>query len=271
MISLLRPLAFLLVLTSFMACTSDDTNPLDPDPDPAPEFTTLLLPKKITGINEAYTIDFHYTDSFLLDNFTLKNDTGILQEAKAIYEQERLVTLYNHAPDENSAVSFSYNEDHQIVKIESENTPTISYTYNDKKQVTQSKIDHLLLSKYTFNALGTIEKSELIVTVPGQLMTKTHTYTYDEKNHPFQNTNYNFELNVSELLNYTNLVYVPSHNITKEYTVDPATGIETLLYTYEYQYNEYDYPVRIRKNDAAGTLLEERTYEYEIHQIEIQE
>lgn len=276
MLRFLKPITFAFVLTAFFSCSSDDNNnPGEPDPLPDPETITVLLPKRVVAFEdyfakEEYTIDLNYTEDFLLSGFTLENNKGDKQVTKAEYEDGRLVKFHNNIGDPNSTVIFNYNDNNQLVGMEAAIMPTLHFSYNTNNQVAEASMDQLLVSTYQYNALGNIEQAKIVITAPGQTVVEQRKFTYDNKNTPFKHTNYSFELDASELLSEIDFIYKPIHNILTEESDNGEDAENLYNYTYEYIYNDHDFPTTVRKIIPSGKILEERIYEYEVHVIEVE-
>lgn len=276
MLRFLKPFAFVFVLTAFFSCSSDDNNnPGEPDPLPDPETITVLLPKRVVAFEdyfakEEYTIDLNYTEDFLLSGFTLETSKGDKQETKAEYEEGKLIKFHNNISDPNSTVIFNYNDNNQLVGMEAAIMPTLHFSYNTNNQVAEASMDQLLVSTYQYNAVGNIEQAKIVITAPGQTVVEQRKFTYDNKNTPFKHTNYSFELDASELLSEINFIYKPIHNILTEKSDNGEDAENLYNYTYEYIYNDHDFPTTVRKITPSGKILEERIYEYEVHVIEVE-
>lgn len=274
---MLRFLNYLLItLTTIIlfSCSSDDTKTPEKKSDNK-VIKTILLPKKITMTDNSYTtihytIDFKYTDDFLISGFILKT-TGIELRSKAVYENGKLTHFHNNIDDSNATATLDYNDKNQITSISVPNTPSLRFIYNTKNQVIESNIDHIYKTNFSYDKKGNIEKAKMLITIPGQTEVEQRKYTYDDKNTPFNNTNYSFEVDTSDLFSDLNFIYKPMNNVLTEES-DNEIGIDNLYkYKYEYTYNEYDFPITIKKITNSGKILEERTYEYEIHIIEEQQ
>lgn len=270
MLQLLKPTILTIVLTAFISCSSDENKNLDPT---KPTTKTILIPKKISAIEnyfniEKYTVEFNYTDDFLIANFVLKNNNKQIH-TKAEYEDGKLARFYNDTSDTNNVAILNYNNKNQLIGMDTPHLPTMIFSYNTNNQVIETNIDHLLVSKYTYDTTGNIEKAKMVVTVPGQTAIEKRKFTYDDKNPPFKYTNYSFELDVSELLSEINFIYKPTNNPLTEESDNGGEADNLYNYKYEYTYNEYDFPITIKKITNSGKVLEERTYEYEVHIINI--
>lgn len=268
---LFRQIALFSVLTTIFSCTSNDNKDIDPD---NPTTKTILVPKKITAIEnyfttEKFTIDFNYTEDFLIADFTLKGSNKEIQ-TKAEYENGRLVKFYNDTNDTSNVATFNYNTENQLIGMDTPYLPTTIFSYNTENQVVETSIEQLLVSKYNYNSIGNIEKAKIAITAPGQSLIEQRKFTYDDKNTPFKYTNYSFELDVSDLTSEINFIYMPINNVLTEESDNGEDAENLYQFKYEYTYNKYDFPITIKKITNTGKILEERTYEYEVHVIEVE-
>ena len=100
---------------------------------------------------------------------------------------------------------------------------------------------------YTFNNEGNIHTKVL----EGANDTKTYVYEYDTKHNPFLTVFENQEIRKLSEHNPNNIL---------QYT--RTSDIGTVIYSYEYTYNELDYPIT-RSEFQNGTLVAETVYMYQ--------
>lgn len=245
--------ALALVLTS---CSSDDEN-----------SENLILPKTVT---------YKYSDA-----------EGDNDKAVIVYNGNKIVSAGYSASDKEV---YTYTGD-LITKIEdfaSEGniSSTNEFTYENGKLkidlLTEISGDNTYISKtvYTHNNDGTIsyvtysdvntiddnKTSEGVLTYSnGNLVKKTEnykagssyikTYEYDTKNSPFKNV-----LGYNLLIDYDTMA--TQNNVTKMTNVysNGESGGSTSVFTYTYEYNDKEYPVKQVETNLFND--EEDTTEY---------
>jgi hypothetical protein len=267
---LLLSVAALAVL--FTACKDDDANP-------APQPTKLFL--DLVRGNDTITVTYNASKKIALYSYLDARGAGRSYYNEPVYENNRIVKI-NSADESPTALllaqSFDYNAAGNIERTKFYDDDGTIYRYDSVAYDNAGRLSALYASeegkggiatlafneKYAFvwDNKGNITKQYVMEIVDGVETkdTVTTTYTYDDK------VNYGAKQNEFYLMEFEGPAFGLSvNNILTEKTVyDDGTE----EYTYEYTYDEDNYPVTIKttskynRNGTNDTRVEDTKIRY---------
>lgn len=260
-LSILKPIALLLLLIQFFSCqkTLDESTPVLPDP--VDDSTYQLIPVRLimTSNGEEYYDSLVYdTERRLIEEWIIDSD-GV-GKIVYTYKNNEPVSMesYSLSPEQINDKSVYGAKINNTIKetftnyITSDNTPfvtTRTYLFNEKGQLMKGMLaDGTVFEELTWDQKGRVstlwykESSDLNLV-----------YTYDDKKGLFSSVNSPFFFDAFLSTTIANF----SVNNLKETTVTHKSGNDTVVEktTYSYTYNKDGYPETITQSDQFEELL----------------
>lgn len=233
----------ILISIILFSCSNDDSGTSEP------QLNTegSLLKKAITSVGGTVIEDADYVCNGnklaqikrSTTNYTNYTYTGNLITKAEIYVNNSL----------SSTGTFTYNSDQLIQSLLLSNTANMGYksvyTYNPDGTISLTKYEGDLISQNTvtenfkiFFTNGMVSKREKYQVINGNMETLTYEYTYDTKNNM-----YNSILGLNKLTFYDNESALGSSNNVTSTTVTATNTSNVAVYTTQYTYNSYNYPI----------------------------
>jgi hypothetical protein len=252
-----------LIITSFLinSCSSDVN-----------QNENNILPKRIEIISSSgtETINYEYFENKIIKE-TRSSDNDNIRIVFSFYYTNNLITkvdeshTLNVTNNSDYTYNFFYNAQENLAqdnRIYLNNTPpltsTTNYTYSSN------------IISYSNNIATLSPDNKKIVNLSDNYYNVNYTYTYDDKNNPFNNiVGYNklaasvkFSVYLSSIYHFQFYGSLFSRTNLIEGKKQPQNGIQYTELLNQYIYNSDNYPTKITSNyyNPDGSIFETITY-----------
>ncbi|WP_250433233.1 hypothetical protein [Hanstruepera flava] len=241
---------FLGLLYGFLilSCSSDDDN--------SDANQNIIKPSKYTieggGYADTRTVNFEYSGN-LISKITTDFGTTIQYN----YLDGELVSYETTESGEPNYLTYiTYNAEGKMLQSRTDDDADFFHFYYNSS----GQIDEALWigagGIFTSTTLYGYDSMGNVIALNRLGANASRKFKYDNKNNAFRNVFPQVDANVS----WDWLGSQVNNQI--EVQKEVGTGVFSTLYTYEYEYNENNYPLVRRKFKVDGTLFEIVTYEY---------
>lgn len=265
---ILKKISLLIVFIAVLSCSGDDQNPVNPIAEETP-----ILIKKVTetiyfsGENQVSITDFVYEDNRLISSTSRSSNSATVYKTNFNYNGDKVSQAINYSNDvERTRNTYLYNGDFltQIVSNRSDQTRTDFFYSNGMVATRESgyvnegnyEVNHT--ENYTFNAWNRIEE-RVVSNLFGTAEDSKTIYTFDAKNNPTKYMNKYLRY----LFSAEGFDGMSQNNMASRLSYWPAATSTPKLYTYQFIYNENDFPTEIKQLSPEGTIISLTKIEYQ--------